>query len=202
MFSSSDMSPDLGSIKITFQKFYRINGGSTQLKGVTSDVIIPDMYDYLKIREKDNTAALAWDEIAKAKYQSCKDNFQNAVVIKKANEEIANNPTFKLIKENTNWLSKQADEPRSLQLEKYKAYQKQISSTVTQCTNLLKTKTEINFEVVKEDYDKFYNNTDKAKGERYQAWLKALKTDLYINQSLNIVKSMMENQVNKSSVAY
>ena len=160
------------------------------------------MYDYLKIREKDNTAALGWDEIPKAKYQSCKDNFQNSVVIKKANEEIASNATFKLIKDNTNWLSKKADEARSLELEKYKTYQKQISSTVTQCNNLLKTKTEINFEVVKEDYDKFYKNTDKAKGERYQAWLKALKTDLYINQSLSIVKSMMENQVNKVSIAY
>ena len=54
--------PDLGFVKLTFQKFYRISGASTQLKGVTPDVTIPDGLDFIKIREKDNTSALAWDE--------------------------------------------------------------------------------------------------------------------------------------------
>jgi carboxyl-terminal processing protease len=201
-FSNNTLSPDMGSVKITFQKFYRISGASTQLKGVTPDVIIPDMYDYLKIREKDNTAALGWDEIAKAKYTTCKDNFNNVSVIKKATDEIAANATFKLIKDNSNWLGKKLDEPRSLQLTKYKDYQKMVAATVAQNTNVLKTKTELAMDVTKEDYDKFYNNTDKAKGERYQAWLKNLKTDLYLNQTLNIVKAMMDNSLSKASVAY
>ncbi|MBO9682725.1 MAG: PDZ domain-containing protein, partial [Flavisolibacter sp.] len=54
---------DLGSLKLTLQKFYRISGGSTQLKGVVPDIIIPDFYEYLKIREKDNSTALEWDSI-------------------------------------------------------------------------------------------------------------------------------------------
>jgi carboxyl-terminal processing protease len=44
---SSDMG-DLGALKTTTQKFYRINGGSTQLEGVSSDIIMPDRYAYLK----------------------------------------------------------------------------------------------------------------------------------------------------------
>jgi carboxyl-terminal processing protease len=58
---------ELGSLKLTLQKFYRINGGSTQLKGVVPDIVIPDKYEYLKFREKDNTNALKWDEIAEAR---------------------------------------------------------------------------------------------------------------------------------------
>ncbi|MDQ3844990.1 MAG: S41 family peptidase, partial [Bacteroidota bacterium] len=66
IFSSNS---DLGSLKLTLQKFYRINGGSTQLRGVTPDVVIPDQYEYLKFRERDNENALSWDEINKASYK-------------------------------------------------------------------------------------------------------------------------------------
>jgi carboxyl-terminal processing protease len=59
---------DLGTVKLTLQKFYRINGGSTQLKGVYSDIVLPDNLEYLKVREKDDPDALPWDEISKAPY--------------------------------------------------------------------------------------------------------------------------------------
>ena len=61
---------DLGTVKLTLQKFYRINGGSTQLKGVTSDIVLPDQLEYLKVREKDNPDALPWDEINKSPYST------------------------------------------------------------------------------------------------------------------------------------
>jgi len=44
---------DLGALKTTTQKFYRINGGSTQLEGVSSDIVMPDRYAYLKMGERD-----------------------------------------------------------------------------------------------------------------------------------------------------
>jgi len=59
---------DMGAMTLTFQKFYRINGGSTQLKGIVPDIIIPDKYEYFKVREKDMPEALAWDEIQKATF--------------------------------------------------------------------------------------------------------------------------------------
>ena len=192
--------PDLGFVKLTFQKFYRINGGSTQLKGVTPHVLIPDVLDFIKIRERDNKAALGWDEIPKVSYQPCKNAYFDAATIKKANEDIANNPTFRLLKENTSWLDKHSEEPKPLKLEKYKEYQKRIASTVEQDNSLVKAKTELNAEVLKEDYDKFYNNSDKPKGERYQAWLKAIKNDLYIAESINITKGMIQNATVKKEV--
>jgi carboxyl-terminal processing protease len=182
---------DLGFVKLTFQKFYRISGGSTQLKGVTPDVIVPDMLDYLKIREKDNTASLGWDEIKKANYQTCKTAAINAQVISKMNSEIANNNAFKLLKDNTSWLSKHSEEPRTLKLDKFKEYQKNVAATGAQTLSLIKLKQELDMTVLKEDYDKFYNNADKQKGERYQAWLKSIKSDLYISESFDIIKSML-----------
>lgn len=183
--------PDLGFVKLTFQKFYRISGGSTQLKGVTPDVVVPDMLDYLKIREKDNTAALAWDEIKKVNYQTYKTADVNSQVISKVNNEISNNTSFKLIKDNTSWLSKHSEEPRTLKLDKFKEYQKSVASTAAQTLSLIKLKQELEISVLKEDYDKFYNNADKQKGERYQAWLKGIKSDLYISESFDIIRSMI-----------
>ena len=67
---------DLGTIKLTLQKFYRVNGGSTQLKGVTSDIVLPDNYEYLKFREKDDPDALPWDEIKRASIKNWKSGYE------------------------------------------------------------------------------------------------------------------------------
>jgi len=60
---------DLGAIKITIQKFYRINGGSTQLKGVESDIVVPDKYKYIDIGERDMPNAMPLPPTAQAKFR-------------------------------------------------------------------------------------------------------------------------------------
>jgi len=181
---------ELGAVKLTFQKFYRINGGSTQLKGVTPDVILPDSYEYLKIREKDNAISLPWDEINKAVYQTSTDNFGYNNAIKQANEKINTNSTLRLIKDNAAWLSQNSEKPVNLNLIKYKEQQKAMRATASQNEKLAKLQQEMVVTSLSEDKEKFYNNPDKAKGERYQAWLKALKTDLYISATTGIVSDM------------
>ena len=54
---------DLGALKVTTDKFYRVNGKSTQLEGVKSDIIFPDRYSYVEMGEKDQENPLAWDRI-------------------------------------------------------------------------------------------------------------------------------------------
>ena len=182
---------EFGAVKLTFQKFYRVNGGSTQLKGVSSDVVLPDPYDYIKIREKDNPSALQWDEIKKANadiytgYQS---------VITKENERIQANPALGIIKSNTDWLGRNVEAPVNLQLDKYKEQQTKLKNTVNQNNSLSKLTKEMDMEVLKPDYDKFYKNPDKQKGERYKAWMKGLQSDLYINETVKIVSDMSKLQ--------
>ncbi len=187
---------ELGAVKLTFQKFYRINGGSTQLKGVTPDVVLPDSYEYLKIREKDNPVALPWDEVKKASYQTSSDDFGYSNAIKHANDKINSNSTLGLIKSNAAWLAQNNEKPVSLNLMRYRDEQKAIKTTVTQNNSLIKLKDEMNVYALSEDKDKFYNNQDKAKGERYQAWLKLLKTDLYISETAGIVSDMITTKNN------
>jgi carboxyl-terminal processing protease len=186
---------DMGAMTLTFQKFYRVNGGSTQLKGIVPDVILPDPYEYYKGREKDNPEALPYDEIPQVAYQPWQDNTNYAQVIKKENEKIKNNSTLTLLNDNLQWLSKNAELPVSLNYDKYRARQKQIISTVNQNNTLLKSKQEMNVAALAADKDKFYNNPDEQKGLRYQAWLKALKNDMHIDETVNMVTEMSKFKV-------
>jgi len=192
---------EYGAVKLTFQKFYRINGGSTQLKGVTPDIVLPDVYDYLKIREKDNASALPWDEIAKSPYEGWHNNYDISSFIKKENEDVSANVQLNLIKSNTAWMSKNLDAPVNLNLVKYNNQQKALRATVKQSTDLLKLNKEIDMEVMKYDKDKFFNNPDKSKGDRYQAWFKSIKSDLYIDQTAKILSDMVAAQVQSSASA-
>ncbi|MEQ1623727.1 MAG: carboxy terminal-processing peptidase [Sediminibacterium sp.] len=184
---------EYGAVKLTFQKYYRINGGSVQLKGVTPDVVLPDAYEFYKIREKDNPASLPWDEITKVPYNAW-NNADLSSVVKNENEKIAQNKSLNLLRDNLSWLSKNAEMPVNLNMQKYKDMQKQIKATVNQNNSLLKIKEEMAVEAMKVDHDKFYNNPDKVKGERYQAWLKSIKTDMYVDETVKMVSSLIHPQ--------
>ena len=71
----SNTNGDLGALKFTTQKYYRINGGSTQLEGVKSDIVVPDKYTYVDFGEKDQENPLEWDMIEPVPYEPWKSFF-------------------------------------------------------------------------------------------------------------------------------
>ena len=186
---------EFGAVSLTFQKFYRVNGGSTQLKGVVPDIIMPDTYEYLKIREKDNPNSLPWDAIPKTSYQLWNggEGSQLEQIIKKEQNRVVSDPNLKLLQDNLKWLTANNENPINLQIDQFKQMQKQITSTVNQNNTLLKLKNELNVQAMEADKDKFYNNPDKNKGIRYQEWLKLLKHDLHIDAGVKVIQQLSEN---------
>jgi len=186
MFTSNS---ELGTIKLTLQKFYRINGGSTQLKGVSSDVVIPDVLEKSKLREKDDPDALAWDEIQKSPYNTWKAPYDLNTVSRNSQLRVDNNPAFNLIKTNTDWLEAQNEKVYSLNLDKYRDNKKKISSTVKQLDTLNKLAKEIDVEDLPGNDTRFGSDTDKL--ERYKAWKKNLRNDIYLDEAINAVNDMV-----------
>lgn len=186
---------DMGAMTLTFQKFYRVNGGSTQLKGIVPDVVLPDAYEYYKGREKDNPEALPYDEIPKVPYQTWQSGYSFETLVQQENAKIKNNPSLTLLNTNLKWLSQNAELPVSLNINTYRERQKRIVSTVNQNNTLLKSKEEMNVAALATDKDKFYNNPDPQKGERYQAWLRSLKNDMHIDETVHMVSDMAKMQV-------
>lgn len=90
----------LGYIQYTIQKFYRINGGSTQLKGVNADIKFPEIINAAKTGESFEDNALPWDKIPAASYQET-GHARDAVetLTQKHEERVAKNPEFIVVNE-------------------------------------------------------------------------------------------------------
>jgi len=183
---------DLGTVKLTLQKFYRINGGSTQLRGVTSDIVLPDQLEKLKVREKDNPDALPWDEINKSPYSAWNAGYDLKTIQQLSNRRLENDPTFQLIKENTEWLAEQNNKQYSLQLDKYRKEQKQIRATFAQNEALMKLKNEINVTALPGETNRWAD--DKNKQDRFNQWLKNLSKDIYLDQAVKVVNDVINQQ--------
>jgi carboxyl-terminal processing protease len=183
---------ELGTVKLTLQKFYRINGGSTQLRGVTSDIVLPDNLEYLKVREKDDEDALPWDEINKSPYSAWNSGYDLKTIQQLSSQRLENDVRFKLIKENTDWLAKQNDRTYSLHLTKYRAEQKMIRATFSQLESLLRLKDEIDVTALTGEENRWAN--DKNKQDRFNLWLKSLRKDIYLDQAVKVVNDIIGQQ--------
>ncbi len=186
-----DPNSELGTIKLTLQKFYRINGGSTQLRGVSADVNIPDIFEYTKIREKDNPDALAWDEIQKADYNRWKYGLDLSPIRKASAERIKSNALFTTIHNNAEWLAKQSDKMVSLSLKKYQEEQKRNKAIAKQIETQNKLPHETNVEPLADDMKRVEAAGDAAKLERYKNWLKILRNDPYLDEATNVLNDMV-----------
>src|SRR5882724_12991392 len=185
----ADANSDLGTVKLTLQKFYRISGGSTQLRGVSSDIVLPDLNEYSKIREKDNPDALPWDEIQKAEYTPWKYAYDLNIIKGMSGERLKNNSAFNLIHNDAEWLNKESDKVYSLNLDKYRSEQKQVKATYRQIETLSKLPKEMNVQGLPQDAGKYA--TDKDKADRFQQWLKDRRTDIWLGEAVNVIDDMV-----------
>jgi carboxyl-terminal processing protease len=186
---TSKKGDDLGTVKLTLQKFYRINGGATQLRGVVPDIVLPDRLEYLKFREKDNVDALKWDEIAKADYKVWDGTPGEEAVINSVNEEVKTNPTFEKIKTNVDWLSKNADREYDLNITKYKEDQKQLKDVYKKIEALYTLPKPMDVKILPQDT--LAADASKDKVDRNKAFVKRIGDDVYIDQSVKVLNKLI-----------
>jgi carboxyl-terminal processing protease len=180
---------DLGTVKLTLQKFYRISGGSTQLKGVASDIILPDPLDNLKLREKDDKDALPYDEIPKADYIPYKANFDIARIQTLSNQRLQQDSTFRIIKANSEWISKENDKIYPLDIVEYRKEKLELKNKSSQIEAVVKLKNKLKVELLPAEVNKYAD--DKNKQERLKQWLKLLSEDIYLNQTVKVIDDMI-----------
>lgn len=184
---------DLGSLKLTLQKFYRISGGSTQLRGVTPDVVVPDYYEYLKMRERDNWNALKYDEISKANYTPWQPGYSFQSVESQARARIANDSVFSLIKKETEVLAKQDDKEYPLEINEFRRDQRITRDAVKKIEQLVKLNQPMQVSYLKQDQNR-YVSADKDKTERYKQWLNNVGKDVYVDEAVKVINDMITQQ--------
>jgi carboxyl-terminal processing protease len=184
-----NLNEDLGALKMTIQKFYRINGGSNQLEGVHSDVMLPDRYTYLEIGERDLPNALKFDKVAPANYKIWNnyENFETAVNNSKI--RVSNNETFKLIDENAKWLKKSQDD--TLIYLNFDAYTSDIKNhkEASKKFNAIRDYSS-DFTFVSPFYEESIIVLDEDLAEKREVWHKNLKKDIYVAEALNILSEL------------
>ena len=180
---------DLGALKTTTQKFYRINGGSTQKEGVSSDIVMPDRYAYLKMGERDVDNAMPWDKIDPADYAVWDKTANFNKAISNSKSRIERNSQFKLIEENAKWIdSRSEDNTYNLNIEKFKIAQNAIEEAAKKYKPISKYKNSLQFSSL--PYEIVETDKDSVLKEKRDRWHEGLSKDVYVEEALNVLDDL------------
>lgn len=178
---------DLGSLKTTIQKFYRINGGSTQREGVLSDIVLPDRFAYFDTGERDEPEALPWDKIEAVNYNTTGANFD--VVIANSKKRVEKSPEFNLINAYAKWnFERKDDKEVSLNYKQYKQELAELDATNKTYDGLKKYKNNLTFNSLPYELEEF--KTDTVLKEKRDRWHDELSKDAYVDESLNVIEDI------------
>ena len=183
---------DLGALKMTIQKFYRINGGSTQLEGVASDIAMPDKYTYFEIGERDEKNPLDWDKIEPADYTPL-DIYENFhAVVNDSKKRIQDNPHFIIIDENARWLKAGRDDTTvELNYEKYKAEidKREQESKAFEDIGLYESRLDFK----SPQYEVPMLAQDSILAKKREIWHNNLKKDIYMEEAITVLSELKMN---------
>lgn len=191
---------DLGALKLTTQKFYRVNGGSTQLEGVKSDVVVPDKFSFIDIGEKDYTNPLPWDQIKPAKYDIWDGYIDYEEVIESSKQRMADSEQLGLISENAQWVRTQRDEEiYPLTYASYDEERKKSREEAKRFDAINTYTSNLTFESL--PYEVALYDADSTLMEKRVRWHKNLTGDVYVEEAIHVLEDIKTNNIKKSKLA-
>jgi carboxyl-terminal processing protease len=185
---------------MTTQKFYRVNGGSTQLEGVKSDVVMPDRYSYIEIGERDYDNPLPHDNITPAEYEMWPGYIDYEGTIERSKKRLAANAQVQLIEENAQWIKATQDaQELSLSLDAYSAEMQLREQENERFESIKDYDNKLNYASLKEDLQLMAQ--DSTMREQHRRWHKALAKDVYVEEAVQILADLKMNNIRPSKVA-
>ncbi|TGE29867.1 carboxy terminal-processing peptidase [Hymenobacter metallicola] len=179
-----------GSLKLTTQKFYRINGGSTQFKGVVPDIVLPDAYSYLDQGEKESDYPLKWDEISPARYKPWSAAPAVDKLRSSSQARVASSPSFKLMNEMVQRMRKRKDDTMvSLKLASFRAEQEQAKAESEKYEALQKAAQFLAIAPLAVDVRQL--GSDTVEVNRASRFTKNLKSDITLREAVAVVKDQL-----------
>ncbi len=190
----------LGNVKVTIQKFFRVNGGSTQLKGVTPDIILPDNYMEVPVGERDNEHPMPWTSINPVKYSQNVVDLKKLPMIKTYSEKrVAANPTFAAITSNAKRMKTQRENTEySLNLAQFRTYEAKQDELVDAYKKAIKPIGGFMSENIAEDLAALQASNDTSKVIRNNEWKKDVLKDAQLYETLLIMRDMIQNATFKT----
>ncbi len=191
---------DMGALKLTTQKFYRVNGGSTQLEGVKSDVVMPDRYSYIDIGERDYDNPLPYDKIDAAEYDVWNGYIDYEETINKSNARMAKSEQLQLIDENAKWIKTRRDETTvTLNYNDYKAEIEKRKEETKKFDAISEYDNKLSYESL--PYEIKLMKLDTTLTEKRKRWHKTLSKDIYVEEAVNVLEDLSISNIQNSKVA-
>ena len=185
-FLSNSTYGNLGALKITTDKFYRINGGSTQLEGVKSDVITPDRYSYVDVGERDEDNPMSWDQITPLIYTKWHGYLNYDEVIIQSQDRVNNHPIFKLVDQDAKWIEqRQNDKSIALNYEEYVSELEADRTYANQFDAVKEYNNKLEFTITPAEQERIMD--DSIFREKRERWFSDLTSDFYIEEAVNIL---------------
>lgn len=191
---NSELKP-LGEVKLTIQKYYRVNGESTQLKGVMPDIALPDSYDMIPTGERENKRALSWSKINELDHRQDVFNVDKIDNLKESSiARVASSEAFSLIRDHAKWLFENKENTRySLNLDTYRKRVKDMKERNEKFQNVLDVPLEsISIEVIPMDFQSEISEEEKQ--ARRDAWAEGVKKDFYLEETIAIIRDMLHSK--------
>jgi carboxyl-terminal processing protease len=182
----------LGNVKMTTQKFYRINGGSTQLRGVVPDIILPDIYHYIETGEKEYDNALEWTEIAPVPFKQNVVKLENKQkLIENSKSRIEQSKDFNLVLDYAKLAKANRDQTKyPLKLNDYRAMVDKKNEESKKYDKLAKNDI-IGLDITNLEVDLAKINIDESNKAKNDEFIKDLKKDIYLEETLFIMRDMI-----------
>lgn len=180
---------DLGALKLTTQKFYRISGGSTQLEGVKSDVVVPDRYSYIDIGEKDQENPLPWDQIEPADYEIWQGFNDFDEIIANSKQRMDSNQQLKLIDENARWIHEQRENSVfPLNYEAYVAEMETNEEQLKRFEGISDYTSRLEYKSL--PYEEALFEQDTILAEKRDRWHESLARDVYVEEAIHVLEDL------------
>ncbi|WPU63983.1 carboxy terminal-processing peptidase [Peredibacter starrii] len=178
----------LGALKITIQKFYRVNGSSTQYKGVTPDIILPDQFSHLESGEKFLDYSIPWGEVKPVKYTKWDKKYDLKSLRGNSQARVKKSEKFQHLQNSIKWYKEQKEKTkRSLVAADFEKERKSIR----EMTDVFKKEEESKNLMVKDLSPK---SGEKAQQEKFEEFSKTLKKDAVIEESMMIMQDMLKQK--------
>ncbi len=180
----------LGALKLTIQKYYRVSGGTTQLEGVHSDIVLPHPYENIPFGEREMEFPLSVDNVSPANYDILSPtNFDE--VIANSHNRISSNTEFNQIKSYASWIeSQQKKTNTTLDYQDYFEREKALDLEIETYSDILKSDTELDVNWVNSAYK---SELDSSKVIEYEKWFKSLSQDIYLAEGWRVVNDIEES---------
>ncbi len=182
---------EFGSLKLTIQQFYRVNGHSTQFEGVTPDILLPNPSGFIdEVGERSLDHALPWRSINPVEFQHSAQTWAIDNLREKSRSRVEASEAFDALQERVAVMRERREQTaESLNADIMRAENAQFKEFNERFKDMDRVDPNLQIESLSDDKRDMLS--DETKKEAAEKWHKKLSKDIYLQEAIAILKDIV-----------